>query len=203
MPLMSLESKNDQIVRLLYAYPHPRFGGGRIHLFKDDLDDDGRERTLCGKTLEMCPGEIVRNVLSKVPCKVCNHAFESAAKWAEESARWQREAEERERERAEESRRWRSAYEKYLQTPTWLEKRRLVMRRARSLCEGCGVLNAIQVHHLSYPRGVVPGSPEWIKAEKLFDLVALCRSCHEDMHPPEPDNPSAEKQTYEANNPSP
>lgn len=180
---MSVKPKTVQIVRLLYAYPHPRFGGGRIHVLKDDLDEDGRERTLCGKTLEMCPGEIVRNSVSKVNCKVCNHSMESAAKWAEQSARWEHEAQERERERAEESRRWWAAYEKHLQTPTWFEKRRLVLRRCQSMCEGCGVVKAVQVHHRSYPSGVTPGSPEWIRAEKLFHLVALCQRCHEDLHP--------------------
>ena len=80
---------------------------------------------------------------------------------------------------------WWEAYERYLQTPTWFEKRRAVLRRANDLCEGCRIRKAVQVHHLPgcYPRGCLPGSREWIKAEKLFHLVALCLQCHEDIHP--------------------
>jgi hypothetical protein len=82
-----------------------------------------------------------------------------------------------------ESDRWWALYDVYLQSPTWAEKRRRVFERSRGLCEGCGVRRATRVHHRRYPRGVLPGSQEWIRAEKLFDLVALCSRCHADLHP--------------------
>ena len=66
------------------------------------------------------------------------------------------------------------AYRSYLLTPEWREKRELVMLRARCICEGCGTADAEEVHHLKYPR-------EW-GTEFLFDLVALCRPCHERIH---------------------
>jgi 5-methylcytosine-specific restriction endonuclease McrA len=77
---------------------------------------------------------------------------------------------------------WQSAYERYRQTPTWAEKRRLVFQRSHRLCEGCGVRPPREVHHLRYPVNCLPGSAEWIKCEKLFDLVALCEDCHSDLH---------------------
>lgn len=97
-------------------------------------------------------------------------------------AAWRHEAEVREVERQERRRQWWGAYERYLQLPTWFEKRRRVMARAGKLCEGCRNAPAVQVHHLRYPQNMIPGSKEWIRAEKLFDLVALCNACHEDRH---------------------
>jgi 5-methylcytosine-specific restriction endonuclease McrA len=82
-----------------------------------------------------------------------------------------------------ESQRWWALYNVYLQSPIWADKRRRVFERSRKLCEGCGVRRAVHLHHLRYPKGVLPGSDEWIRAEKLFDLVALCDSCHADLHP--------------------
>jgi hypothetical protein len=168
---------------LLRAYPHPRFGGGKTHLLKEFPDEDGGQRTLCGKTLEMCPGEFCQGTFEDVDCKVCCNSAEVALKRAEQYARWQQNALERERQQQENSRQWWAAYEVYLQSPDWLEKRRLVLARCKSVCEGCGILRAVQVHHLCYPTGVLPGSREWIRAEKLFHLVALCLRCHEDLHP--------------------
>jgi hypothetical protein len=77
---------------------------------------------------------------------------------------------------------WQQAYEIYRQSPVWCEKRRLVLQRAKKICEGCGCRPARELHHLRYPANCLPGSPEWIRSEKLFDLVALCEICHRDIH---------------------
>ena len=65
----------------------------------------------------------------------------------------------------------RRRYQRYLATDTWQSKRGKVMKRAGGLCEGCRDKRATEVHHLNYgdPRG----------EEMLFNLVALCRDCHE------------------------
>ena len=84
---------------------------------------------------------------------------------------------------AEERRRWWEAYDRYLQTPYWQEKRRLVLRRANGFCEGCLKNKATQVHHTCYPKDSKPGSRDWIRKEKLFHLVAICSGCHQDLHP--------------------
>lgn len=65
------------------------------------------------------------------------------------------------------------SYDQYLASPEWLEKRGLVLRRANSQCEGCGVQPAEEVHHLTY---------EHVGNEFLFELVALCHCCHERIH---------------------
>jgi len=62
-------------------------------------------------------------------------------------------------------------YQEYLQSDGWDRVRGKVLDRAKYICEGCGERRATQVHHLTYedPRG----------EEMLFNLVALCRDCHE------------------------
>lgn len=61
--------------------------------------------------------------------------------------------------------------EKYLESPTWKEKRKRVLDRDGALCI-CGE-HAIYVHHKTY---------ENIGSEPLSDLVALCRNCHDGYH---------------------
>lgn len=68
---------------------------------------------------------------------------------------------------------FRETYSGYLNSEPWRIKRSIVMRRADGVCEGCGVNNATQVHHLTYDR---------VGKEMLFDLVAICESCHKSIH---------------------
>jgi hypothetical protein len=77
---------------------------------------------------------------------------------------------------------WQQAYDIYRQSPTWAEKRRLVFARSQRICEGCGCRPVQEIHHLRYPANCLPGSAEWIRSEKLFDLVGLCEQCHQDLH---------------------
>lgn len=64
-------------------------------------------------------------------------------------------------------------YYNYLKSPEWKSKRDLVMQRACNICEGCLKEIAIDVHHKTYAN---------IFNEFLFELVALCRGCHEKIH---------------------
>lgn len=65
---------------------------------------------------------------------------------------------------------WRRQHAEYLLTPRWKHKCDLVKKRAGGLCEGCLEAPATEVHHLTYKH--------W-RDELLFELVALCRDCHE------------------------
>lgn len=64
-------------------------------------------------------------------------------------------------------------YEEYLTTPEWMNRKHLVMERASGLCEGCRSHPATEVHHLTY---------EHAGDEFLFELVAICRKCHDRLH---------------------
>jgi len=70
---------------------------------------------------------------------------------------------------------WFREHAEYLQSDEWRLRRRLVLQRASGRCEGCGLNDATQVHHLKYDN--------W-KAEFLFELVAICDSCHDRLHKP-------------------
>lgn len=68
---------------------------------------------------------------------------------------------------------WWEWYNEYLQSSIWKEKARKVMQRAKGLCEACLENQATQVHHLSYNH---------VGREPLFELVAVCNECHQDIH---------------------
>lgn len=74
------------------------------------------------------------------------------------------------------------AYDEYLKSPQWREKRKLVLQRANGLCEGCRLAAPTEVHHLTYSH---------VFKELLFQLVALCRSCHERVHETDGSQPEA------------
>lgn len=75
--------------------------------------------------------------------------------------------------RNERSLRGQEWYDKYLKSEDWFHKKKLVLKRAKSVCEGCGEAKATEVHHLTYDN---------VGAEFLFELVAICRPCHERYH---------------------
>jgi hypothetical protein len=68
---------------------------------------------------------------------------------------------------------WNENYEKYINSDEWKEKRSIVLKRANFVCEGCAKNTATEVHHLTYRH---------FGDELLFELVAVCRACHEKVH---------------------
>lgn len=171
------------LIPLLKAEPH-KWGHGLIHQI-----DEERDQTLCGKSPGGCPGTRFWGSTSQITCKACLRSLEARAKAEElrrhyeESARSYAEQERQyQQKREDENRRWWAAYNAYLASPEWQARRAKVLRRSNGTCEGCGERSAIQVHHLRYPRGCTPGSPEWLAQEMLFDLTAICERCHSGVH---------------------
>lgn len=148
---------------LLKAAPH-KWGEGKIHVF-----DTHSLKTMCGKTRDRCPGEVVDSFTTEPDCLLCRKAMEAEERQAESQRQW----EQREREREEERQRRRAEYSLYLVSTEWAVRRAAVLQRANNLCEGCGRARATQVHHLTYDR---------IFREMFFDLVAVCESCHRELH---------------------
>lgn len=68
---------------------------------------------------------------------------------------------------------WFVDYTDYLKSPQWEEKRLLVLKRDKYLCQCCLDAYATQVHHKSYEFVDLKGS------EPAFDLVAICKPCHD------------------------
>ena len=62
----------------------------------------------------------------------------------------------------------------YMESEEWDEKRRETLRRAGYCCRHCGITGVpLDVHHETYER---------YGDEKLSDLTALCRDCHNEKH---------------------
>ncbi len=72
-----------------------------------------------------------------------------------------------------------SAYQWYLTSAFWRERRVAAFRRAQSICERCKERPATQVHHLNYLR---------IFYELPSDLMALCAKGHAEVHQQTPAN---------------
>jgi hypothetical protein len=69
---------------------------------------------------------------------------------------------------------WFQQHNAYLKSPEWRARRLAVLKRANGICEGCAGAVATQVHHLTY---------EHWGHEFLWELVAICDRCHEEIHP--------------------
>jgi len=64
-------------------------------------------------------------------------------------------------------------YSDYLLSNEWNVKRQKVLLRANYICESCLENQATQVHHLTYKH---------VFKEPLFELVAICETCHDFLH---------------------
>ncbi len=89
---------------------------------------------------------------------------------------------------------WRRNYAIYLASDEWKRKRALVLLRANNICEGCRTKPATQVHHLTYVH---------LPQELLWELVAVCDSCHERVHVPPPLLSELEGNTQNSGNQTP
>ncbi len=83
---------------------------------------------------------------------------------------WYAELEQRRSEGEAELEEKRRQYSAYLQSDKWRRKRAAVLDRDSNKCQACLVRTATEVHHTSYRH---------IYDEPLFELVAICRECHE------------------------
>lgn len=64
-------------------------------------------------------------------------------------------------------------YYKYLKTTAWENMRQKVFRRDGFKCVVCGEAKNLECHHITYDN---------LGAEKVSDLVTLCKECHEKTH---------------------
>ena len=152
------------------------YGPGRVHwVAGEDARTDRNARTLCGKWLRACPGSLIENARdSAVTCQICRNKIVNDRDRAQRQQEWEREAAQREAERIAEKARWENwYYNEYLPGPAWRELQRATFERDKHLCQGCRKAPAVLVHHLTYIR---------VGREMLFDLVALCRKCHDQIH---------------------
>jgi hypothetical protein len=169
---------SDVILKLYIAAAH-QWGPGKVHAFKDS------EKFWCGNQPKYAPGRPTSGAKENISCLACQKAMDSEEKRTEQKAKWDEYTQAQELEREQRNREWWTQYDVYLSGPIWAAKRKEVLKRCGGLCEGCRSNPATEIHHLAwtYPQGTMPGSEQWVRQEKLFQLVGLCRECHSDLHP--------------------
>jgi len=158
-------------MELLHAAPYEINGGwhnGKIHAIREG------ERTYCGNERRYTDGFIADGERGSVSCKGCIRSLDAADRSEQSAREWERRSAELAEQRQQERDEWWAQYSQYLQTPEWAQRRQLVLQRAGWLCEGCMAATASVIHHRTY---------EHVGHELLFELVALCRSCHQIAHP--------------------
>lgn len=152
--------------KLWAADPH-QYGPGKIHI----VDDEDGSRTFCGKILSAMPGK--PTTATKATCRICLNAVPNR----EQQKLWRANAEkqqaEREADRVAQNERWWAWYNAYLSSEAWRDRRRKVLSRANGRCEGCLDRTATQVHHTTYAH---------VGNEPLWELRAICDTCHEALH---------------------
>jgi hypothetical protein len=68
---------------------------------------------------------------------------------------------------------WNDIYFKYLESDDWKKLRMIILERDKYQCQIC-YQQANDVHHLTYAH---------LKNEYLFELISLCRDCHDNKYP--------------------
>lgn len=63
-------------------------------------------------------------------------------------------------------------YVEYLRSAQWREKRLKVLDRDNNTCQSCLKAKAQEVHHITYKH---------LKNEPLFELVSVCKPCHDEI----------------------
>ena len=99
--------------------------------------------------------------------------FDDSIRDARERAYRQARLFEVERERDYQDAAWWAKHAAVLASSSWRAKKEIVLRRDLGRCRGCASAPASEIHHLTYAH---------LGEELLFELVALCRSCHEHAH---------------------
>lgn len=74
--------------------------------------------------------------------------------------------------REKEKQEWLKNYAIYLSSIEWKQKRLKVLERDRFICQGCLNNKANEVHHLTYKH---------VYNEFLFELISLCKPCHDKL----------------------
>ena len=148
------------------ADPH-QFGPGKVHI----IDTEDRTKTFCGRFLSAVAGK--SSVTTKPTCKICLDRIVRRPEQERQQQEWERRRTEQEQQKAAERRQWQAWYANYLSSPEWRTRRALVMERAGGVCEGCRLMKATEVHHVTY---------EHAGSEFLWELRAMCRGCHERWH---------------------
>lgn len=74
---------------------------------------------------------------------------------------------------AQKSSNFRATYERHMASPHWRARRDAYFGRHPYVCHGCGTVEALHLHHVTYDR---------MGTERDSDLMPLCQPCHALVH---------------------
>jgi 5-methylcytosine-specific restriction endonuclease McrA len=111
-------------------------------------------------------GESVGNPVKQVgSARVFDEELKKTAREKATALRWEA--------KEAESALWWGNYERYMSSPEWKALRGIVLARDKHTCQGCLTEPAKEVHHRTY---------EHFMKEFAFELMSLCKECHDRMH---------------------
>lgn len=139
----------------------------RLYTASNGVQHIRRQCLRCGVSIETIKKLNLTRDLSTLP------AWDAELRERFMQQQWEIQKQAREVQRTREQEEFNDWYATYLTTDRWRRIRERVLARANGRCEGCGQRSATQVHHLNYKH---------VGAEFLFELVAVCRDCHERLH---------------------
>jgi hypothetical protein len=126
---------------------------------------------ICGRKIRRLPkSEIERLTTPPVAYDESIERRWNDARQAEREAECKLRQVDYQAQREQERKKWFDWYNQYLLTPKWKKKRDEVLQRDSYLCQSCRSNRATEVHHLSYKHA---------GDEPLFELVSVCKSCHD------------------------
>lgn len=160
---MKFQDVVDQAVNLAALKACPE----QCHCAKTEV----RERTIRGGSkqfIRQCLdcGESVGNAVKHAgSARVFDESLRDAVREMQKAAR--------DAARQEESNFWWGEYKRYMSSPEWKFLRVQILARDKQVCQGCLLATATDVHHRTY---------EHFGKEFAFELISLCKPCHERMH---------------------
>jgi hypothetical protein len=174
------ETRTDAVER--WDLANERFACDHDGLMVLTIFTDSLRRPHCRYQCSRCGGWLAAKKCDVSPAEYQNASPfnpQIEAEWTKQKQAYTRELFDAEREasRAKSLDTFRNEEEEFLASPRWSEMRRLVLKRANGICEGCLTRRATQVHHVNYDRR--------FGREMLFDLRAVCGGCHDAIHDPE------------------
>lgn len=93
------------------------------------------------------------------------------------TAYYEQQRAEHERQLEKESAEWWAAYNDYMRSARWADKRRRVLDRDKEMCQACLKRKASQVHHKTYEH--CQNEQGEFGYEPLFELESICTICHD------------------------
>jgi len=67
------------------------------------------------------------------------------------------------------------AYDDFLASDYWARVRTAMLIKHNGMCQSCGAISNLQVHHKSYPK-------RYTELQNLDMLELLCQACHHQSH---------------------